>query len=347
VKAVQWKFVGQGCGTYEKTQQYSFVGQGGSYVQEEVVTYYGWKVRPCFLGLLALAVLLVVAVLFWPQQPTTTTTIAPPITTLPTTVEPFGPIGTCTFWGDPHVLSFDGARLSFYGTGDFWIVKSQMVKIQGRYMGTVYTHGLSATNKIAISGDFINGHVIEVGTMESGQLTVDGQPVLGTLGSTYSLAGGLGTLSYDTAGDLPDKAAAVFHKHIVHMILPEKVTITVFRWGNYLDLRIEMPQQDDQDGSCGNFNGNPADDTTAQIFARIGARVPPEELIFRSVTPGAITSEMQKMIAANCDPARLAMAKGKCQTALPAADVADMDSCVFDECFGKNQHALRVAKTYG
>jgi len=307
-----------------------------------VVTYYGWRLKPMCIAMLALVLMVVVVVIFWPPETSTTST------TTRTAVLPFRPpVGTCLFWGDPHILTFDGARPSFYGEGDFWIVKSSRVHIQGRFMGTKYTHGLSATNQIAVGGDFVNGNVIIVGSMDDGTPTVNGQPVLPSLGSTYSVSGG-GTLTYTTEGELPDKAAAVFPRNVVRMDLPSRVTIEVFRFANYIDLRIQMPSQGKQDGCCGNFNKNAADDTTAQIFARIGARVPPAETLFPDQPQVTVTTEMQNMIASNCEEARLAQAKLKCQSEMPPGGPrAVLDACVFDNCFGRNEHALRTAKTYG
>merc|ERR1711972_1095725 len=236
--------------------------------------------------------------------------------------------------GDPHVLTFDGARPSFYGTGEFWIVKSARVKIQGRFTGTPYTMGLAATNKIAVSGAFIGDQTIEVGTMESG-VTVGG--------------GQFGTLTYDQNGELPDAAAKVFQRNIVHMDLPGGVTITVYRWKNYLDLRIKMPPQSGgQDGTCGNFNHNAGDDSTAQVFERVGPRVPQGELLFSQRVPVELTQQMQVMIARNCQDPRLTDAKTKCAQKLKGrlGGRAGIDSCVYDMCFGRMQHALRVAKTY-
>merc|ERR1719401_2647221 len=63
VKSVNWQYVGDGCGKYNKVQQYNFVGEGcGAYDQETVVVNYGWKFRPCCfggVGVFAVVVLLV------------------------------------------------------------------------------------------------------------------------------------------------------------------------------------------------------------------------------------------------------------------------------------------------
>jgi len=352
-------FVGPGGGQYTTEVIYKFVGAGGEYSVVAPRRSYFCMITSVVSLLVVLVLVLVLINL--PVNPTTTTsstyrpwTTVPPTTELVSTTQLVlttkprpPPLGTCTAWGDPHFVTFDGARPSFYGEGEFWIVKSDKIKIQGRYRGTEFTHGLSATNKVVVGGDFLHGHTIAVGTMESGELLVDGQPVLaGAFPSTFNLGNGLGTLIYNAEGELPDKAAAVFQKHIVHMLLPMSVTITVFRWDNYLDLRIQMPQQPIQDGSCGNFNGNPADDTSDQIFARIGARVPYSELIFNSHQDIKVSGEMEKMIAQDCPKQKSDAARAACQQ--KGMSIAlDLDSCVFDICFGMNEHALRTAKTYG
>merc|ERR1712241_1232101 len=47
---------------------------------------------------------------------------------------PVGPLGECTLWGDPHIRTFDHIRSDYYSPGEFWIVKSKNVWIQGRYL---------------------------------------------------------------------------------------------------------------------------------------------------------------------------------------------------------------------
>jgi len=63
VMDTNWVFVGHGNGNFQSTPSYSFVGEGcGSYEKEVTTTYYGWKLRKCCLGLLAL--LLVPALIY-------------------------------------------------------------------------------------------------------------------------------------------------------------------------------------------------------------------------------------------------------------------------------------------
>lgn len=266
---------------------------------------------------------------------------APP---LPTPV-----VKTCLFWGDPHLVSFDGARPSFYGAGEFWIVKNDQIHIQGRYMGTKYTYGLAATQKVAIGGPFLHGHTIEVEPIEhayGGHILVDGTPVLKDFGQ-YRI-GNFATIDYNGQGKLVDEAASVWTTRAVHLSLPMSVRMTIFRWGNYLDLKLEMPKPvGGLDGSCGNFNNDPSDDTPAAIFQRIGARVPPSELMFNTNAIVQITAEEVAMLRTQCPSRTLASARSECQRELgqQATDV-QIQACSFDVCFGMNEHALRVAKNY-
>jgi len=260
-------------------------------------------------------------------------------------------VKVCTLWGDPHVISFDqvgtdkSQASSFYGDGDFWLSKSDTVQIQGRFEGTKYTEGLAATNQIVVGGPFLHGHKIEVGTRESGVLTVDGQPVMSTFPGSYSGAGF--TLRYDAVGEVPDVVPEGNERRIVHMTLPLGVKVRVYQWGNYVDVQVEMSAQPGQDGVCGNFNQNHGDDTTQAIIQRIGARVRPAENMLSGRAMIEFTPQMQKMLAAECPAAKQASAQKLCSASL-GLGLGDIlvNSCTFDQCFGMNVRARSHAKTY-
>jgi len=253
-------------------------------------------------------------------------------------------------WGDPHIISFDqvgtdkSQALSFYGDGDFWIVKSATVHIQGRFEGTKYTEGLAATNRIVVGGPFLHGNKIEVGTRESGVLLVNGKPVIPHFPGSYS--GDAFTLHYDSQGKIPDVIPEGNEKRIVHMDLPLGVRVSVFQWSNYMDVQIEMSAQPGQDGVCGNFNGNHGDDTTQSVIQRIGARVRPAETLLSGQARIDFTPEMEKMMAAECQAATRASSQATCSKLLSWAPGNMVKACTFDMCFGMNVHARRHAKTY-
>merc|ERR1712008_643523 len=60
----------------------------------------------------------------------------------------------------------------------------------------------------------------------------------------------------------------------------------VNRWmepaeGDYMNVKINMHKQPDQDGHCGNFNGVPTDDDRIQVRARVGKTgVEPAQMLF-------------------------------------------------------------------
>lgn len=255
----------------------------------------------------------------------------------------------CLFWGDPHILSFDGARPSFYGDGEFWIVKNKNVYIQGRYMGTQYTYGLAATNKVALGGPFLKGHTIMVEPMDNnGKIFVDGQEVCRNRGCSYSVANGLATIRHDDVGQLVDQAASQFERHMVHIDLPLGIQLTVFRWTNYLDLDLRMPKLDGGvDGSCGNYNGNAEDDTTQAIFQRIGARIQDGEMLMKHRAVVTFSSEEYDMLM-QCAVDIRTSARQKCEKELETSRPTEneLHACMFDECFGMNEHALRTARTF-
>jgi len=255
----------------------------------------------------------------------------------------------CIFWGDPHVVTFDGARPSFYGDGEFWIVKNPQVYIQGRFMGTRYTYGLAATNKVMIGGPFLHGHTIEVETMENnGKILVDGQEVCKERGTTYNIEDGLATISHNTQGRLVDEAASQFERHMVHLHLPQGIHLTVFRWTNYLDLDLRMPPlEGGVDGSCGNMNGDKADDATREIFKRVGARIDRGDMLFRNRHRVEFTSEEYDMLM-TCHREKRERSRESCQRELESSSPTDdeLHACMFDYCFGMNEHSLRTARTF-
>jgi len=255
------------------------------------------------------------------------------------------PFGTCTLMGDPHVLTFDGAKPSFYGDGDFWVIRSKTVFVQARFEGTRYTMGLAASNRVLVGGPFLHGHKIEVGTRESGVLTVDGQPVCGGFPSSYTGAGF--SLTYDGQGEVPDVVPEGNEKRVVHMDLPDGVHVTVFQWNNYVDLRITMAPQPNQDGVCGNFNGEHLDDTTKTIFERIGARVSPAENMLSGKAFVEFTPAMQRMMQNECSARDRSWGQQVCAKSLRSGfEAIEVQACTFDMCFGYNDHARLVAKKY-
>jgi len=320
-------FVGGG-GSYTVETNYKYVGEGAGEFEVVAAPQRSCNIAAVLGGLLLLVLAAVLLFVF--LGPTATTT----------TPQPTGPPGHCVMWGDPHVETFDHGFPNFYNEGEYWVVKSPQVSIQGRYLATQFTNGLAATHQIAVGGPFLNGRTIVVGPMENGEITLDGQPALQAFPSTLDDAAQGIKLAYNGQGNLVDDAQSHLVKHIVHMDLPLGVQLQVMRWANHINVRITMtPRVEGLDGSCGNFNGNADDDSTAAIEARIGGqRVPVGELLFHSPAQVNANGAPQRTIA-DCAQAKRDHASAICKRSQPSAGGVLLDSCIFDVCFGGDQYA--------
>merc|ERR1712146_823344 len=98
------------------------------------------------------------------------------------------------------------------------------------------------------------------------------------------------------------------------------------RWANHINLRITMPPHAGQDGHCGNFNGDSADDTTDKIRTRVGLGVAEAHSLFQhyqAAVPG------KKVSITDCEPAKMIAAREKCIK----SGRKDIDQCTLDGCF--------------
>jgi hypothetical protein len=256
---------------------------------------------------------------------TTTTTRPPPPIQL-------GPSGTCTVYGDPHIMTFDNKHVDFYSQGEYWVVRSDTVSIQARYLPTRITHGLSVTKELAISGPFLKGHKLRIGARTA---SWDGSPILTSFPSTWSKADPAVQIDYNSQGNLLQKGREGKALHIVHVTLPLGVSLQINRWteadeGDYINVRITMPRQPNQDGHCGNFNGDQADDDRMEIRKRVGKTgVDPSVLLFAHKTP---VVEANRPDLNDCPTDDLHKAETLCKAKEHA--FIPSQECLIDVCFG-------------
>jgi len=258
-------------------------------------------------------------------------------TCLATCCSAVGPMKACSIYGDPHIDTFDGQHASYYSAGEYWIVKSSTVHIQGRYLPTPITHGLSVTKEIAIGGPFLKGHKIRVAAHTA---SMDGTPILTSFPSQYNGPDGI-QASLDSQGDILQRGRAGKQLHVVHLTLPNSVSLQINRWdepgeGNYINARITMPAQPGQDGHCGNFNGNPADDVRTMVRQRVGTTgVDPGQLLFNTKHP--VVSSPNRPDLNNCPEDKMKQAHDACAQKSP--NHIPTHECMIDVCFGGPQFA--------
>jgi len=254
----------------------------------------------------------------------------------------FGGVGTCIGWGDPHVRTFDGMRADYYSSGEYYIVKSPVVSIQGRYLPTKFTNGLAVTKMVAIGGPLLKGNKLIIGPLAA---TWNGAPILGGFPSHFDQPG-IVHVDYDNVGALVDTAMDASLKKIVHVKIadgsPEGLLVQVNRWtaspGNeYVNWKITMHSRPGQDGHCGNFNGNAADDDRMAVRQRVGTQGVPAgpEMLFATKTP--VTAADRPDIN-NCPTATLEAAKADCKATF--GGMSPKMSCLTDYCFAGKEVAL-------
>lgn len=331
-------YVGTG-GDWQAETTYKFVGGGRGDVEMVSVPISTGPPRWCYCWLVVSALLLALAALLWvlwTAAPQTTMTSSPAPAVVVTTTP--GSARSCAIFGDPHIMTFDGMHSDYYTPGEYWIVKSSSVKIQGRYLATSRTNGLAVTKELAIGGPFLQGHTLIIGATSA---LWDNQPILTTFPSEFHLPG-LVDIRYDPYGEVMQDDRVGKPLHVVHAALPGGVQLQINRWNepredHYINVKITMPPQPNQDGHCGNFNGNPADDDRLQVRARVGKYgVAPGELMFQgSKTP--VVPTQNRPDVNDCDANVLRQARDACKNR-EATFFPSME-CLIDYCFSGKQFA--------
>jgi len=201
---------------------------------------------------------------------------------------------TCTIYGDPHIVGFDKApaRQGFSGMGplsllgelpemgDTWLVKSQYVRIQGRYNNVVGKGKTRSFLKaIAVGGKFLEGNKLIIGNLGT-NVTWNDENILASLPSEYHNA--LISAMYHKDSMLVQDPTRKANAPGVDIELPLGVKLMVNRGKNGLGLKITMHKQEEQDGECGNFNADKSDDTDELISQRLGKGVKPYEVMFHN-----------------------------------------------------------------
>jgi len=261
--------------------------------------------------------------------------------------------GTCTIWGDPHIDPFDNGifgmekvdSLGIYSSGDYWLVKNDQIKIQGRYGTTIYTpNNMSALLALAFSGPWLWNDTLII-EPEEGKITYNGTSILTTFPAEFRNK--ISRLKYMPGDEHIDGVLKNYPVKMIQAFFTRNVRVTINRWPKHIDAIIQMPQQlGGQDGHCGNFNFDISDDTAEKVLSR--APLLPGESLFEEWVAAPNSVSMSKEVTIeDCEATVRQRAEAVCSETM-AEESVDEDgvdeemvrhACVFDYCFGGKEFA--------
>ncbi|XP_069070569.1 uncharacterized protein [Pleurodeles waltl] len=206
----------------------------------------------------------------------------------------YTPPRVASIFGDPHSVTFDGANFTFKGKGEYTLVQSSTLTIQGRTqpVGTnhsaellykrmnssVEAHGLSSVAMQENGSD-----VIEVRHAEAAQEAEDLEVLLNQK-----------VISFREQPWMDLKGVFVFSNSgkNVTVMFSSGAGVEVRGMGKFLSVMVLLPEKflNDTEGLLGVMNGNPEDDFTFRNGTLLPTSASPEEL-YRLGADWAITNE--------------------------------------------------------
>jgi len=193
--------------------------------------------------------------------------------------------GDCVIWGDPHILTFDAtsklaaqypnrreflrirnrktAEVNVFDEGNFWLVKSNDVHIQGRYNLRKEHAERTVLGGLAVGGPFLKNNTFIIRPL-TGKITWNGHEVLKHLGSAFT-----NRLIHAKYHKDAESVSDGRKGDGIDVKLPGNVKLTVNRFERGLAVKISMCAREWQDGQCGNFNGNANDDKQDFLMSRV------------------------------------------------------------------------------
>lgn len=260
------------------------------------------------------------------------------------------PWGKCAIFGDPHVISFDrvyGPPVTMTDPGEFHLIKSDRLNIQGRFGYTRRFPTASSTTGIAVRGNLIKDHSLVVAYTgpkyghQGFKVWWDGKRILEKYPSTFTSDDGLLQAQHDAMD--PEK----YHREGRHTIggtegllpsylfqLGPDLMVYVLIGPDNCNAIIETKKLEGrQDGYCGNFNCDQGDDALGALQSRgMASPISADESIFTQDQDQAAPAwSMKKVVSPtlrDCDPKLKDKAEKQCR-GLPNGEE---EACIFDAC---------------
>jgi hypothetical protein len=205
------------------------------------------------------------------------------------------------------------------------------------------TSGLAVTKILAVGGPILKGNKLFINPRAA---FWNRDPILQGFPSDFSKPG-LVQMRLDDVGEVLQKGRKGLTKRIVHIKIAdgtrEGLLIQVNRWtqpseGDYINVKISMHARPGQDGHCGNFDGDSANDDRLQVRSRLGRTgvAQDEYFLFNEKTP---VVEANRPNINDCPAVKLDEAKAYCRAKEGGKLIPSM-ACLVDYCFAGKGFAM-------
>ncbi|XP_059181151.1 IgGFc-binding protein-like [Centropristis striata] len=156
----------------------------------------------------------------------------------------FDDLSTCTVWGDPHYITFDGALAHFQGTCSYIITESVSHSDSDTQFQVVATNNHRGNNRVS----FVSAVDIYLSNQaESVTVRIGPNKKVKVNGNAASLPTTVGTLA-----EVVREGSYIVVDAIDLIVQFDGQSTLLVRLGQHCQHRVT--------GMCGNFNNNPADD---------------------------------------------------------------------------------------
>jgi len=214
--------------------------------------------------------------------------------------------GGCAIFDDQHVRVFDGFKISLLekpqlpdmndhliklmtkaSSGDMWLVKSDNVQIQVRYLPSKKHQHRVKVRSVAVGGAFLNGSKLIVEPLD-GAITWNGDEILTEDESEFIGDGLISATRHNFSCMVEDMS----RRHPgIDIKLPRGVKLTVNRQPQHVNVHISMPQlKGGQEGLCGNNNGVASDDELELMIEKRPPTVAASESLLTPIETGVFTT---------------------------------------------------------
>ncbi|XP_041357710.1 sushi domain-containing protein 2-like [Gigantopelta aegis] len=150
-------------------------------------------------------------------------------------------------YGDPHLRTFDEQKYNFGGKGDFWLYRSQHIKIQGRFDIRQQTFNFSGFNTTVLTGVAMveeNGQVVEIRLAPPNLMSGNRLQVLVDHTSTYFIYEPLRTQNYKGVSVMTNEGKHHLGRHSNFTVLFKSgVGILVAENSSLLHVTVNLPPQ--------------------------------------------------------------------------------------------------------